>query len=133
MLHSNSVRGHDTRTFLPVDDRPPLRGDFRPAIMQTLVIDGSEWRSQKDFYDALSDLLGGVERHCRSSGAFLETMIYYPELNLQQPPYEVAITNSPAELRPFLFDFACGVAEAREDRRANPRWGDDIVVVVTVA
>ena len=133
MLHSNSERGHDTRTFLLVDDQPLFRRDARPAAMRALEINGSQWRSQKDFYDALSDLLGGVERHCRSSGAFLETMIYYPELNLAQPPYEVVITNSPAALRPFLFDFACGVAEARQDRRVNPRWGDDMEVVVTVA
>ena len=101
--------------------------------LRTLEIDGTRWRSQKDFYDALSDILGGVERSCRSSGAFLETMIYYPELNALQPPYEVVITNPSEELRPFLIDFACGIAEARMDRLTNPTWGDDLDVVVTVA
>jgi hypothetical protein len=133
MLHSDSAQGHDTKTFMLADDHPLVRRDVRPAARRALEIDGGQWRSQKDFYDALSDLLGGVERNCRSSGAFLETMIFYPELNVEQPPYEVVITNPPAELRPLLFDFACGIAEARQDRSANPRWGDDVEVVVTVA
>jgi len=132
MLHSNSVRGHDTNTLLLAGDLSAFRRAIRSTAMRTLEIDGSRWRSQKDFYDALSNLLGGVERTCRSSGTFLETMIYYPELNREQPPYEVVITNSSAELRPVLLAFASGVAEARQDRSANPRWGDDVEVLVTV-
>ena len=133
MLHSNSVSGYDTRTFPLTDDQPVARRGVRSAAMRTLQIDGSQWRSQKDFYDALSDLLGCIERDCRSSGVFVEAMIYYPALNSERPPYEVVITNSSAELRPFLSDFACGVAEARQDRWANPKWGDDMEVVVTIA
>ena len=132
MLQSNSVRGSDTNTGLLEHDRAVVRGG-RPAAIRTLEIDGSQWRSQKDFYDALSELLGGFERHCRSSGAILETMIYYPGLNVEQPPYEIVIANSSAELRPLLFDFACGLVEARQDRRANPRWGDDVEVMLTVS
>jgi len=130
MPHSNPVREHDV---LLAGDQPIVRWNVRPGAIRTLEIDGSQWRSQKDFYDALSDLLGGVERHCRSSGAILETMVYYPDLNMEQPPYEIVITNASAELRPFLFDFACGVAGARQDRWVNPKWGDDVGVVVTVA
>jgi len=133
MLHSHSARGHHARIFMLADDDLLVRGDARPAAMRTLEIDGSRWRSQRDFYDAMSDLLGGVERTCCSSGVLIDSMVYYPELNAEQPSYEVLITNSSAELRPFLFEFACGVAEARQDRRANPKWGDDVEVVVTVA
>jgi len=133
MLHSNSVRGHEIKTGALAGDRPDHRWDVCPAAIRTLEINGSQWRSQKDVYDALSDLLGSVERHCRSSGAILETMIYYPYLNMEQPPYEIVIKNASAELKPFLFDFAFGVAEARQDRSASPKWGDDIEVVVTVA
>jgi hypothetical protein len=115
------------------DDDLLVRGDARPAAMRTLEIDGSRWRSQRDFYDAMSDLLGGVERTCCSSGVLIDSMVYYPELNAEQPSYEVLITNSSAELRPFLFEFACGVAEARQDRRDNPKWGDDVEVAVTIA
>ena len=132
-MHANSVRGNDSNSLLWADDRPVVRRRLRSVAGRTLEIDGSQWRSQRDFYDAMSDLLGGVERTCRSSRAFLETMIYYPELNAVQPPYEVVITNSSAELRPFLCDFACGVAEARLDRWTDPTWGDDVEVVVTVA
>ena len=133
MLHSDAVRERDTGTVLLADDQPVVRRDGGPAAIRTLEINGSQWRSQKDFYDALSDLLGGVERHCRSSGAILESMIYYPDLNVEKPPYEVVITNASAELRPFLIDFACGIAEARQDRWASRKWGDDVEVVVTIA
>ena len=132
MLHANPVRGHDTSTHLLAGDLSAFRRDLRSTAIRTLEMNGSQWRSQKDFYDALSNLLGGIERTCRSSGTFLETMVYYPELNREQPPYEVVITNASAELRPVLLAFACGVAEARIDRSANPRWGDDVEVVVTV-
>jgi hypothetical protein len=133
MLHSNAVRGGDIRTVRLADEQLDVRTGVRSPAMRTLEINGSQWRSQKDFYDALTDLLGGVERNCRSSGVFLDTMIYYPGLNLEQPPYEVLITNSPAALRPFLSEFACDVAEARQDRRADPELGDDVAVVITVA
>jgi hypothetical protein len=133
MLHSDTARRPDTSTVLLAGDPPVVRWGVRSEAIRRLEIDASQWRSQKDFYDALSDLLGGVERHCRSSGAILETMIYYPYLNTEQPPYEIVITNCSARLRPFLCDFARGVAEARQDRWANPKWGDDIEVVFTVA
>ena len=133
MLHANATRERDVEAVRPADDQPVVGRNVPPVAKRTLEIDGSQWRSQKDFYDALSDLLGGVERHCRSSGALLETMIYYPNLNTEQPPYEVVITNASTELRPLLFDFACGVAESRQERRASRAWGDDVEVVVTVA
>src|SRR5688572_3121409 len=116
MLHASPVRGSDSHPLLLADDRPVVRRRYRSVALRTLEIDGGRWRSQRDFYDALSDLLGGVERTCRSSRALLETMIYYPDLNAVRPPYEIVITSSSAELRPFLVDFACGVAEARLDR-----------------
>jgi len=133
MLHSDAVRERDTETVLLADAQPVVRRDVRPAARRMLEIDASHWRSQRDFYDALKGLLGSVERHCCSSEAVVETMIYYPDLNTQQPPYDILIRNASAELRPFLFDFACGVAQARQDRRASREWGDDVAVVVTVA
>lgn len=115
MLHAHALpgRGH-----------PPVRN---------LEIDGCAWRSPRDFYDALSAALGSVERDCRSSGSLLETMIYHPGLNAVQPPYAVVIRNPSGALAPFLGDFARSVAAAREDRSADPRWGDDLEVVVTLA
>ncbi|HEY6817036.1 MAG TPA: hypothetical protein VI168_15980 [Croceibacterium sp.] len=100
--------------------------------MRTLEVNGSRWRSQRDFYDALSALLGSVERHSRHSGAFLDAMIYYPGLAAEQPPYEIVIRNPSDELRPFLCDFSCAVAGARQQRSADPNWGDDVEVMVTV-
>lgn len=132
MLHSNSLRGRDADSFLLADDQLLVCRDTH-AAPRALEINGSRWRFQRDFYDAMSALLGGVERTCCSSGVLIESMVYYPDLNTEQPPYEVLITHSSAELRPFLFEFAGGVASARLDRRANPKWGDDVEVTVTVA
>jgi hypothetical protein len=116
-----------------VAGQPAIRGAARPAAPRTLEIDGSRWRSQRDFYDALSARLGSVERTCRSSETFLESMIYHLDLNAEQPPYQVVIRNPRDEFRPFLSDFAQGVAEARHDRSADPRWGGDVEVAITVA
>ena len=124
MLHANTLPEGGDRPFMLRD---------RPADTPSFEIDGSRWRSRRDFYDALSALLGSVERDCRSSGSLLETMIYHLDRNAVQPPYELVIRNPSDELEPFLRDFASAVAEAREDRSADPRWGGDVEVVVTVA
>jgi len=124
VLHSNSAvlgGGH-----------PVVPTAIGPRALRTLELNGSRWRSQRDFYDALAALLGSVERHGRSSDVFLDTMVYYPGLNAEQPPYEIVIRNPSEELRPFLCDFACSVEGARQERSADPSWGDDVEVVVTV-
>ena len=72
-----------------------------------------------------------MEWHGRNADAFLETMIYYLDLNTVQPPYVVAIKNGPDALRPFLQNFALWVAEARQSRNGDPEWGDDVEVAVT--
>ena len=100
------------------------------ADMRTLEINGSEWRSRRDFYDALSELLGGIERDCRSSESLLETMIFHLDRNAEQPPYELVIRNPPDQFKPYLWDFASSVAQARQVR--STRWGDDVAVVVRV-
>ena len=101
--------------------------------MQTLELDGRDWKSEMDFYDALAAALGSFDGHGRNAAAFEETMIYYLELNTARPPYELVIRNAPEELQPFLRKFASWIAEARQDRRDDPGWGDDVEVSVTVA
>lgn len=59
-------------------------------------------------------------------------MIYYLDLNSVPPPYEVVIRNAPKELVRFLRTFASWIAEARQTRRNDPEWGDDVEVTVTV-
>jgi hypothetical protein len=118
-------------TPLPEGGSRALLAHEGPAPRRSLEIDGSRWRSRRDFYDALSGALGSVERDCRSSASLLETMVYHPALNTVQPPYAVVIRNPSAALEPFVRDFARSVAEARDDRSADP--GGDVEVVVTVA
>lgn len=100
--------------------------------MQTVKLDGSGWTSKSDFYDALAAALGSVDWHGRNADAFLETMVYYLDLNTTQPPYVVLVENAPEALRPFLHDFGSWVAEARQDRVDDPDWGDDVEVAVRI-
>ena len=101
--------------------------------MQTLELDGRRWKAEKDFYDALVAALGSFDGHGRNADAFEETMIYYLNLNTVQPPYEVVIRNASKDLKPFLRKFAGWIAEARQDRKNDPDWGDDVEVAITVA
>jgi hypothetical protein len=100
--------------------------------MQTVKLDACDWTSKDYFYDALAAGLGSVEWHGRNADAFLETMVYYLDLNTVQPPYLVMVENAPEALLPFLHDFASWVAEARQDRTDDPEWGDDVEVVVRI-
>ena len=101
--------------------------------MTKLELNGSGWRSKVDFFEALAAALGSFAGHGRNAGAFEETMIYLLELNQVQPPYEVVIQDAPDDLRPYLAQFASWIAEARQDRRNDPDWGDDVEVIVSVA
>lgn len=101
--------------------------------MRRLELNGSDWQARSDFYEALAAVLGSVEWHGRNADAFLETMIYLPELNAVQPPYEVVITDASAAIEPFLRDFSSWVEEARADRMADPQWGSDIDVSIVVS
>lgn len=100
--------------------------------MQTIELNGSAWRSEKDFYEALAKALGSVEWHGLNAGAFEETMIYYLDLNTVQPPYEVVIRHASDALRPFLEGFASWVEVARAGRKNDPDWGDDVDVKIVV-
>lgn len=100
--------------------------------MQTIKLDGSRWASKDDFYSALASALGSVEWHGRNADAFLETMVYYLDLNAIQPPYVVVVENASKAISPFLHDFASWVAEARQDRIDDPVWGDDVEVAVRI-
>ncbi|MBJ7445156.1 MAG: barstar family protein [Sphingobium sp.] len=98
--------------------------------MQTIELDGGDWRSELDFYEALANALGSVEWHGRNADAFLETMIYYLDLNKVQPPYKVVIKRAREPVLSFLLEFASWIVKARDDRKRD--WGDDAEVVVTV-
>jgi len=103
---------------------------LRTSDLRVLELNAGQWRTRRDFYDALSAVLGGIERDCRSSESLLETMVFHLDRNTEQPPYEVVIRNPPEDLRSYLSDFAHSVEEARRGRSA--KWGDDVEVIVTV-
>jgi hypothetical protein len=97
-----------------------------------IKLDGRAWQTKADFYDALAEALGSVEWHGRNADAFMETMVYYLELNRVQPPYEVRASHPTSELKFFLQEFASWLAEARRDRVEDSDWGDDIEVSMVV-
>lgn len=100
--------------------------------MQTIELNGSGWRSDSDFYDALANALGSVEWHGRNAGAFEESMIYFLDLNTVQPPYEVIVRDADVTLRPFLEKFSSWIDNWREGRRDDPEWGGDVHVKVVI-
>ena len=101
-------------------------------MTRVIEMDARNWRSDRDFYEALAASLGSFEGHGRNADAFLETMIYLPELNRQQPPYEVRISNATEDMRAFLGEFASWVAEARHNFAADPDGGEDVPVSVVI-
>ena len=98
----------------------------------TIDLDGSAWRTELDFYDALAEALGSFPGHGRNPDAFTETMVYYLDLNDVQPPYIVQVRNSHGGMRDYVEKFSRWLAEAREDRRTDPEWGDDVEVSLQV-
>ena len=102
-------------------------------VGQIIELDASNWQSKHDFYEALAQGLRSFAGHGRNADAFLETMVYYLELNEVQPPYEIRISHPSDEMRPFLQEFSGWVAEARKDRVDDPDWGDDVRVSVVVS
>lgn len=98
--------------------------------MRRIDLNGEGWKSDRDFYDTLATALGSPHWHGRNGDAFLETMVYMIDANTIQPPYEIVIGNAPEPLRPFLSDFASWLVQARQDRRNDPGWGDDVDVSV---
>ena len=100
--------------------------------MKEIPLDASHWKSQADFFEALAQALGSIEWHGRNADAFLETMIYHTDLNTVQPPYKVTIRNTSAELQEYVVNFASWVRKAREDRKSDREWGDDIEVNMVV-
>lgn len=100
--------------------------------MNEINLIGKNWRSESDFYQALANALGSFAGHGHNADAFEETMIYNLELNTAQPPYKIVICDAPDELKPFLKDFASWISEARDDRKNDPEWGDDVEVKVSV-
>ena len=100
--------------------------------MKEIKLTGKNWRSKSDFYQILANALGSFAGHGQNADAFEETMIYYLELNTVQPPYKIVICDAPEKLKPFLNDFASWISVARDDRKNDPEWGDDVDVTVSV-
>lgn len=98
--------------------------------MREISLDGGEWRTERDFFDALADALGSPDWHGRNPDAFIDSMIYNIEMHDVRPPYQVVVRNIPAGLRPFLTDFAGWIEESKQDRSEDAGWDGDVEVSV---
>jgi hypothetical protein len=99
--------------------------------MRTIILDGSQWRTVIDFYNALRSALGAIDGHGSSVDAFIDSMIYGGMLKTE-PPYEVLVQSvvSPEVLRD-VEALSRALAEARTWRRENR--GDDVEVALRLA
>ncbi|MEL6878021.1 MAG: barstar family protein [Pseudomonadota bacterium] len=97
---------------------------------RSMELDASDLQSEHDFYAALAIRLGSPAWHGMNADAFLETMIYLTDVNQEQPPYRLLIRRPSEQLNPFLEKFAGWIAEARQDRIADSKWGDDVGVEI---
>jgi Barstar (barnase inhibitor) len=56
-------------------------------------IDGSDWRSVKDFLMALRAAIGAPDEHGSNVNAFIDSMIWVG-INQTEPPYEIRISGT---------------------------------------
>ena len=98
--------------------------------MREIVLDGGGWQTERDFYEALVDALGGPDWHGRNPNAFIDSMIYNIEIHDVRPPYQVVVRNIPGNMRSSLTEFAGWIEEGRQDRIKDSGWDGDVEVSV---
>ena len=98
--------------------------------MRHIVLNGADWKTCLDFYDALLAALGPLGGHGHSVDAFIDSMIYGGMLEAE-PPYEVCVRSvGDPGVRADVLELSRYIAEARAWRRAN--YGDDVDVAITL-
>jgi RNAse (barnase) inhibitor barstar len=61
--------------------------------MQLLELDAKNWKSVRDYVDALRAVLGSPEWHGNSVDAFIDSMVC-GDINKVEPPYTIRIKNT---------------------------------------
>ena len=94
--------------------------------MRLIELDGKNWQSVLDFYDALLTALGSPDWHGASIDAMINSMIW-GEINEVEPPYTIRLVNTrrlPKEIRDEIELLKQELEKARLDHR--DREGHDV-------
>ena len=88
--------------------------------MQRIEVDGAQWRSEDDLWDAVLGALGAPEWHGRNFDAIFDSVgepgFLAPDaarVNRVQAPFEIVVVNA-GELEGRLRDRLTGIAETLE-------------------
>ena len=101
--------------------------------MQIIELDGTNWTSGLDFYDALLSALGAHQGHGRNINALLDSMIWTDKVNRLVPPYEIVVRNVahlPQDALREIELLKVLLRRAREDHRLLR--GSDVQVEFTI-
>lgn len=94
--------------------------------VEIIELDGKNWQSILDFYDALRTVLGSPDWHGAGIDAMIDSMIW-GEINEVEPPYTVRLVNTrqlPKEIRDEIELLKQELETARLDHR--DREGRDV-------
>jgi RNAse (barnase) inhibitor barstar len=101
--------------------------------MRIIELDGTNWASGLDFYEALLSALGAHKGHGRNINALLDSMIWTDKVNTLVPPYEIVVTNVahlPQDALREIELLKTFLKRAREDHRLLR--GTDVQVEFTI-
>jgi hypothetical protein len=105
-----------------------MRQPREMSVMETVLLDGSCWKSRVDFYNALLCALKPLDGHGHNINAFIDSMIYGGMLETK-PPYEVLVHNvASPEVRHDVETLSCALAEARKE--LQERRGKEVEVTL---
>ena len=75
--------------------------------MTTLTLDGTNWKTKDDFYDAFFKAVGAPDWHGRNFNALHDSIIYR-DINQIEIPYTIRISGfgqAPEEVKNLVKDF----------------------------
>lgn len=100
--------------------------------MQTIELHAEEWKSLRDFYDALIRALGGPAWHGRNVNALIDSIVW-GDINAINPPYTICIFGVAAlsdDLREHIEHLQKAISEHRSEFRAQR--GYDVEVGIEI-
>lgn len=96
--------------------------------MRIIELDATNWKSIRDFYNALLPAIGAPKEHGTSSNALVDSMIW-GGINAIDPPYKILISGTatlPKDIRDHIEVAKQALAEGRMDY--HDRCGGDVDV-----
>jgi len=97
--------------------------------MKIIELDGANWSSSHNFFDALATSLKVVPWHGRGFDAF-EDSVFYGGMSEVEPPFKVIVFNCPAFAEKDVEQMATGWARQRESKRSYD--GEDVEATIAL-